>query len=133
MERPKTRNTLTDNCSVVNQVLYHSVTWVYRSITVSYPIKNENVLKNELKKKLICWKGNLMSYGGRLVLINSVLTSMSMFLISFFKFRKGFESDLISLDLISFGSLMRPRGNTVSRDGISYADLNTKVVSVLRT
>lgn len=38
-----------------------------------------------MKKKLSCWKGKLVSYGGRLVLINSVLTSMPMFLLSFFE------------------------------------------------
>ena len=36
-------------------------------------------------KKLSCWKGKLMSYGGRLILIISVLTSMPMFLLSFFE------------------------------------------------
>ena len=114
-------------------MLYHSGTWVFRFTTVNSPIRNGNVLKNELKKKLSCWKGKLMSYGGRLVLINSVLTSMPMFLLSFFEFRNGSESNLISLDLVSFGSLMRPRGNTVTRDGISFVDLKTKGDSVLRT
>ena len=75
-------------------MLYHSVTWVFRFITVNYPIKNENVSKNELKKKLSCWKGKLMSYGGRLVLINSVLTSMPMFLLSFFEIPKGVRKRL---------------------------------------
>ena len=48
--RPKMRNTNTDNCLVASQVPYHSITWVYRSITVNSPIKIGNVLKNELKK-----------------------------------------------------------------------------------
>ena len=35
--------------------------------------------------KLGCWKGKLLSYGDRLVLINSVLTSLPMFMLSFFE------------------------------------------------
>ena len=35
-----------------------------------------------------------MSYGGRLVLINSVLTSMPMFLLSFFEIPKGVRKRL---------------------------------------
>ena len=35
-----------------------------------------------------------MSYGGRLVLINSVLTSMPMFLLSFFEILKGVRKRL---------------------------------------
>ena len=36
------------------------------------------------KKKLSTWKSMHMSVGGRLVLINSVLTSLAMFMLSFF-------------------------------------------------
>jgi hypothetical protein len=35
------------------------------------------------------WKGKLLSSGGRLVLINSVLSSLPMFLMSFFKIPQG--------------------------------------------
>ena len=35
--------------------------------------------------KLGCWKGKMLSYGDRLVLINSVLTSLPMFMFSFFE------------------------------------------------
>lgn len=45
-------------------------------------------------KKLSCWKGKLLSYGGRLVLVNSVLTSMSMFLFSFFEIPVGVRKRL---------------------------------------
>ncbi|WVZ49763.1 hypothetical protein U9M48_001092 [Paspalum notatum var. saurae] len=42
-------------------------------------------------KKLSGWKGKLLSYGGRLVLvlINSVLSSLAMFMMSFFEVPKG--------------------------------------------
>ena len=45
--------------------------------------------EDRFEKKLSCWKGKLMSYGGRLILINSVLTSMPMFLLSFFEVPVG--------------------------------------------
>ena len=35
--------------------------------------------------KLGCWSGKLLSYGDRLVLINSVLSSLPMFMFSFFE------------------------------------------------
>ena len=62
------------------------------------PIHHRKLTKREWKsiedrfeKKLGCWKGKLMSYGGRLILINSVLTSMPMFLLSFFEVPVGVQ------------------------------------------
>jgi hypothetical protein len=43
----------------------------------------------KFEKKLSSRKGKLMSVGGRLVLINSVLTSLAMFMMSFFEVPKG--------------------------------------------
>ena len=43
--------------------------------------------------KLSCWKGKLLSYGDRLVLINSVLTSLPMFTLSFFEIPLGYKKD----------------------------------------
>jgi hypothetical protein len=40
------------------------------------------------QKKLNCWRDNILLVGGRLVLINSVLSSLSMFMLSFFKIPK---------------------------------------------
>ena len=65
------------------------------------PIHHRKLTNNEWKciedrfeKKLSCWKGKLMSYGGRLILINSVLTSMPMFLLSFFEVPVGVRKRL---------------------------------------
>ena len=52
------------------------------------------VYRDRFEKKLSCWKGKLMSYGGRLILINSVLTSMPMFLLSFFEVPVGVRKRL---------------------------------------
>jgi hypothetical protein len=42
------------------------------------------ILEERLQKCLTSWKGKLLSLGGRLVLINSVLTNMVLYMISFF-------------------------------------------------
>ena len=47
------------------------------------------MVEDRFQKKLSSWKGKLLSYGGRLVLINSVLSSLSMFMMSFFEVPKG--------------------------------------------
>jgi hypothetical protein len=46
------------------------------------------VIEEKFEKKLSCWKGKLLSYGGRLVLINSVLSSLAMFMLSFYEVPK---------------------------------------------
>lgn len=46
-------------------------------------------LEEKIQKKLSSWKGKHLSVGGRLVLINSVLSGIAMFLLSFFKIPKG--------------------------------------------
>jgi hypothetical protein len=47
------------------------------------------VVEDKIERKLSSWKGKLMSVGGRLVLLNSVLTSLVMFMLSFFEVPKG--------------------------------------------
>ena len=46
-------------------------------------------LEERFQKKLCSWKGKHLSVGGRLVLINSVLSSLPMFMFSFFEAPKG--------------------------------------------
>jgi hypothetical protein len=41
------------------------------------------------QKRLSSWKGKLLSIGGRLTLINSVLTNTVLYMISFFLLPKG--------------------------------------------
>jgi hypothetical protein len=43
------------------------------------------VIEERFKKILNGWKGKLLSIGGRLVLVYSVLTSLTMFMLSFFE------------------------------------------------
>jgi hypothetical protein len=46
--------------------------------------KDWKMIEEKLDKKLSGWKGKYLSVGGHLVLINSVLTSLVMFMMSFF-------------------------------------------------
>lgn len=42
-------------------------------------------VEERFQKKLNCWKGKMLSVGGRLVLINSALSNLAMFMLSFFE------------------------------------------------
>ena len=46
-------------------------------------------MEERLQIRLNSWKGKLLSLGVRLVLINSVLTNMVLYMISFFQLPKG--------------------------------------------
>jgi hypothetical protein len=51
--------------------------------------KDWSIVEERFQNKLSSWKGKLFSSGGRLVLINSVLSSLPMFMMSFFRIPKG--------------------------------------------
>jgi hypothetical protein len=57
----------------------------YRKLSVA----DWKITENEFEKKLSSWKGKYMFVGGRLVLINSTLTSLAMFMMSFFEIPRG--------------------------------------------
>jgi hypothetical protein len=64
----------------------------YLGISMHYRKLNNcdwKIVEAKFEKKLSGWKGKLMSVGGRLVLINVVLTSLAMFMISFFEIPRG--------------------------------------------
>jgi hypothetical protein len=46
------------------------------------------MIEERIEKKLSSWKEKYLSVGGRLMLINSVLMSLTMFMLSFFKYPK---------------------------------------------
>jgi hypothetical protein len=51
--------------------------------------KDWEMIEECIEKKLSSWKGKYLSVGGRLVLINSVISSLPMFMLSFFEIPKG--------------------------------------------
>jgi hypothetical protein len=52
------------------------------------------LVEDRFEVKLSSWIGKLLSYGDRLILINSVLTSLPMFLLSFFEIPVGIRKRL---------------------------------------
>jgi hypothetical protein len=63
----------------------------YLGIPMHYRKLSNNdwkVIESKIERKLSSWKGKLMSVGGRLVLINSMLTSLVMFMLSFLRYPK---------------------------------------------
>jgi len=65
------------------------------------PMHHRQLLNSEwrmieecFQKKLSCWKAKYLSYGGRLVLLNLVLSSLPMFMMSFFEIPKGVLKNL---------------------------------------
>ena len=64
-----------------------SLPFKYLGIPIHYRTllnKEWKPVEDRFEKKLASWAGKLLSYGDRLVLINSVLSSLPMFLFSFF-------------------------------------------------
>ncbi|XP_047057289.1 uncharacterized protein LOC124663662 [Lolium rigidum] len=69
----------------------------YLGIPIHYKkLKNSDwyPVETRFESKLGCWKGKLLSYGDRLVLINSVLTSLPMFMLSFLRIPVGVRKRL---------------------------------------
>ena len=63
-------------------------------------------VEERFEKKLSCWKAKYLSYGGHLVLLNSVLSNLPMFMMSFFESQKGCSKILIISDQDSFGKAL---------------------------
>ena len=72
-----------------------------------------NQVEERFKKRLSCWKSKLLSVGGRLVLINSMLSSIPLFMFSMFELPKGVLERLIFIDHVSTGKMRVIRKNTV--------------------
>jgi hypothetical protein len=88
----------------------------YLGILMHYKKLNNidwKALKQRIEKKLSSWKGKLLSVGGRLVLINSILTSMVIFMLSFFKVSE--RSSLRRYNILGpdfYGKMMNTRKTT---------------------
>lgn len=63
------------------------------------------LIEERLQLILSSWKGKLLSLGGRLVLINSVLSNMVLYMISFFQLPKGVLKGWITSNQDSFGKV----------------------------
>ena len=74
--------------------------------------KDWKTVEDRIEKRLSGWKGKLLSVGGRLVLINSVLSSLPMFMLSFFEVPRGvLKKKLNTTCQDSFGRMMGIKRN----------------------
>jgi hypothetical protein len=74
-----------------------SLPFRYLGISIHYrKLKNSkwNPVESRFEGKLGCWAGKMLSYGDCLVLINSVVTSLPMFMLSFFDIPKRLRKRL---------------------------------------
>ena len=56
--------------------------------------KDWKYVEERFQKRLNCWRSKLLSVGGMMVLINSVLSSLPMFMFSFFEVPRGVQKKL---------------------------------------
>jgi hypothetical protein len=69
-------------------------------------------LINKINSRLLGWKSRHLSLGGRLILLKSVLSSLPVYALSFFKAPSGIVSSIESiLNNIFFGGECRPQEN----------------------
>jgi hypothetical protein len=68
--------------------------------------KDWKLIEERIKKKLSGWKGKHLSYEGRLVLNNSILSSLPMFMMSFFEVPRGVLKKIEYFRSKFFGKMM---------------------------
>jgi hypothetical protein len=89
-----------------------SLPFKYLGILMHYRILNNKdweMIEERIEKKLSSWKGKYLSVEGRLVLINLVLSSLPLFMLSFFKISKGVLEKLITSGQDFFGKTIARR------------------------
>jgi hypothetical protein len=86
-------------------------------------LPNGNKLRRDYKKGLISSKGKLLSLGGRLILINSVLTNMVLYMILFLPLAKRcFTQDGLPIVLDSFGKETARKISNDWLNGVWFVD-----------
>jgi hypothetical protein len=79
--------------------------------------KDWKMIEDRIEKRLSSWKGKYLSVEGRLVLINSVLSSLPMFMLSFFEVPKGVLEKIDYFQSRFFGKVIVRRKNIDSQNG----------------
>jgi hypothetical protein len=85
-------------------------------------------VEERFEQKLSCWKAKYLSYGGKLVLLNSVLSSLPMFMMSFFEIPKGVIKNLDHYRSRFFGKDLHKNTGIDLPNGTSYVVRRIKVV-----
>ncbi|WVZ53448.1 hypothetical protein U9M48_004388, partial [Paspalum notatum var. saurae] len=92
------------------------------------------LIEDRIEKRLGNWKGKLLSYGGRLVPLNSVLSSLPMFILSFFEIPRGvlkkieYFSHKIKYRLIKWPLICQPKDQ--GGLGIQNLDIQNKCLLI---
>jgi hypothetical protein len=73
--------------------------------------KDWEMIEERIEKKLSSWKGKYLLVGGRLVLINSVLSILPIFMLSFFEIPKGVLEKIDYFVRGFFGRMIARRRN----------------------
>jgi len=79
-----------------------------------------NPLVDRIRRRLSGWKCKNLSLDGRLVLLKSVLSSIPVYFLSFFKAPSGILSILDSIFINFFWVVVRTLGNFLGSNGILY-------------
>jgi hypothetical protein len=74
-----------------------------------------------IENRLFSWKNKYVSPGGRVVLINSVLASIPIFYLSFFKMPSGVRRDIIRLQRNFLWGTSASGGNKIT--WVSWRDV----------
>jgi hypothetical protein len=77
-------------------------------------------VEERFPKKLSRWKSKLMSIWRRLVLINSMLSSLPMFMMHPFRIPKGVLKKLTIIGPYSYGKIISTKRNTKLLNGVFY-------------
>ncbi|WVZ67109.1 hypothetical protein U9M48_016236 [Paspalum notatum var. saurae] len=84
--------------------------------------KDRREVENRFEKKLSSWKGKHLSYGGRLVLINSCLTILALFMLSFFEIPREGDGSKKKYRLAKWKILCTPK----EQGGLGIQDLDVQ-------
>jgi hypothetical protein len=91
-------------------------------------IKNKDwkMIEDRIEKRLSGGKGKMLSYGGRLILINIVLSSLPMFMLSFFEVPRGLLKKIDYFISRFFRQNQQHKKSIDWLDGTSYASQKIK-------
>ena len=84
-------------------------------------------IQERFEQHLSSWKGRNLSTGGRLTLINSVLSSLPMYMMSFFEIPKGVRKKLDYFRSRFFWQSDENKENTVWQSEVFCANLRIRV------
>ncbi|WVZ80084.1 hypothetical protein U9M48_027590, partial [Paspalum notatum var. saurae] len=84
--------------------------------------------EDHFQKKLSGWKGKLLSYGGHLVLVSSVLSNLAMFMMSFYVFEV--PKDIIK-KLDFYRSIFFWQGDNYKKKGLGIRNLEIHNICLL--